>query len=75
MEQGSSFWYAVRASAVKQFPLHSRNLLTSICLGTLADRSEEAVYRSAGVTSKSDAKTPEGEAVNLSKHKLYHQQD
>ena len=48
----------------------SCTFLTSSCAGTLADRSEEAVYQSAGVTSRSDAEAPDGKPVNLQLHNL-----
>ena len=42
----------------------SCTFLTSLCAGTLADRSEEAVYQSAGVTSRSDVEAPDGKAFD-----------
>lgn len=63
MEQGSPLWYAVYAGSLQGNPGLLPPCEHTCCAGTLADRSEEAVYQSAGVISRSEAEIHDGEAV------------
>jgi hypothetical protein len=63
MGQGGLVWYAASHSLPQHSSLVRPNHLGYSCYlgaGTLADRSEEAVYQAAGVTSKSEEAAADG---------------